>query len=99
MSTDSKRIVIGSEVNDDRKVELDSLGSKITVPVSIYDSSGNQVNLASGLVPEIYDYIALTYTGSNLTGVVYKSGGSGGSTVATLTLAYTGSVLDSITRT
>ncbi len=51
------------------------------------------------LVPMEYDYIALTYTGTNLTGVVYKTGGAGGATVATLTLAYTGSVLDSITRT
>lgn len=46
-----------------------------------------------------YDYIALTYTGDNLTGVVYKTGGSGGTTVATLTLAYTGAVLDSVTKT
>lgn len=53
----------------------------------------------SNLVPESYDYIALSYTGSNLTGVVYKTGGSGGTTVATLTLAYTGSVLDSVTKT
>ena len=45
------------------------------------------------------DYIALSYTGDNLTGVVYKTGGAGGTTVATLTLAYTGSVLDSITKT
>lgn len=52
-----------------------------------------------GLVPAAYDYIALSYTGDNLTGVVFKSGGSGGTTVATLTLAYTGSVLDSVTKT
>jgi hypothetical protein len=46
-----------------------------------------------------YDYISLSYTGDNLTGVVYKTGGSGGTTVATLTLAYTGSVLNTITKT
>jgi hypothetical protein len=40
-------------------------------------------------IPE-HDYIDLSYTGSNLTGVVYKTGGSGGTTVATLTLAYDG---------
>lgn len=61
------------------------------------DSVGNLV--AGGLVPANYDYISLGYTGSNLTTVVYKSGGSGGTTLATLTLAYTGSVLDSITKT
>lgn len=46
-----------------------------------------------------YDYISLSYTGDNLTGVVYKTGGSGGTTVATLTLAYTGAVLDTVTKT
>jgi hypothetical protein len=54
---------------------------------------------AGNLVPEKYDYISLSYTGSNLTGVVYKSGGSGGTTVATLTLGYDGSNnLTSVTR-
>ena len=38
-----------------------------------------------------YDYISLSYTGDNLTGVTYKQGGSGGATVATLTLTYDGS--------
>ena len=46
-----------------------------------------------------YDYISLSYTGDNLTGVAYKTGGSSGTTVATLTLAYTGSILDTITKT
>jgi hypothetical protein len=45
-----------------------------------------------------FDYISLSYTGDNLTEVVYKTGGSGGTTVATLTLTYTGSVLDTITK-
>lgn len=38
-----------------------------------------------------HDYISCGYTGSNLTSVVYKTGGSGGTTVATLTLTYDGS--------
>lgn len=63
------------------------------------DSEGNQSIIdASGLVPKEYDYIALSYTGTNLTGVAYKKNGSGGTTVATLTLAYTGTQLDTITR-
>jgi len=53
----------------------------------------------AGLVTEKYDYIGLAYTGVDLTTVLYKLGGSGGSTVATLTLAYTSNILDSITRT
>ena len=53
----------------------------------------------SALIPKIYDYISLTYTGSDLTGVVYKTGGSGGTTVATLALVYSSSVLQTVTRT
>ena len=59
----------------------------------------HNVQVSNQLVPEKYDYIGLGYTGSNLTTVTFKTGGSGGSTVATLTLAYTGSVLDSVTKT
>lgn len=57
------------------------------------------VSTISGLeIPE-HDYISLTYTGSNLTGVVYKLGGSGGTTVATLVLTYDGSSnLTSVTK-
>jgi hypothetical protein len=51
-----------------------------------------------GLDIPAHDYIALSYTGSDLTGVTYKTGGSGGTTVATLTLAYTNSVLTSVTK-
>jgi len=51
------------------------------------------------LAPANYDYISMSYTGSNLTGVVYKVGGAGGTTLVTLTLAYDGSNnLISVTR-
>jgi hypothetical protein len=43
----------------------------------------------SGLTIPACDFADLSYTGGNLTGVVYKKGGAGGATVATLTLAYT----------
>lgn len=52
-----------------------------------------------GLEIPAHDHIQLSYTGSNLTGVVYKDGGVGGTTVATLTLAYSGSDLVSISKT
>jgi hypothetical protein len=48
-----------------------------------------------GLEIPPHNNIALTYTGDNLTGVAYKVGAT---TVATLTLAYTGSRLDSVTK-
>ncbi len=55
-------------------------------------------SVTNSLVPAVYDYISLSYTGSNLTGVIFKTGGSGGTTVSTLTLAYTGSNLTSVTK-
>lgn len=61
-----------------------------------YSMSASVIN---GLVREPYDYILCSYTGSNLTGVVYKSGGASGTVVATLTLAYSGSDLISVTKT
>ena len=55
-------------------------------------------NVANSLVPGPFDYISLGYTGTNLTSVVYKIGVASGTVVSTLTLAYTGSVLNSITK-
>jgi len=60
------------------------------------DTSGN---LLSGLQIPAYDYVDLSYTGSNLTGVIFKTGGAGGVTVSTLTLGYDGSDnLTSVTK-
>lgn len=56
--------------------------------VEIKNDAGNPIPTITGLEIPAHDYIGMTYTGSNLTGVVYKDGGSGGTTVATLTLAY-----------
>jgi hypothetical protein len=55
--------------------------------------------LIGELIPVNYDYISISYTGTNMTGVIYKTGGVGGTTVATLTLGYTGSNLTSVART
>jgi len=50
---------------------------------------GGDVVGREGLEIPLHDYISNTYDGSgNLTSVVYKRGGSGGKTVATLTLTY-----------
>jgi hypothetical protein len=62
------------------------------------DIDGGPVPVFQGLsIPE-HDYISLSYTGSNLTGVVYKTGGVSGTTVGTLALAYSGSTLISVTK-
>ena len=52
----------------------------------------------AGLVPEVYDYLELGYTGDNITTVIYKTGGASGTTVATLTIAYSGSNITSVTK-
>lgn len=63
----------------------DFQGNKITKdnPLPVMDFSN--------LIPQSYDYISLSYTGSNITGIIYKSGGASGTTLATLTLTYDGS--------
>lgn len=66
-------------------------------------STGNWDNtsLSMGkIVYEQYDYISLTPDSSRPTSVVYKLGGSGGTTVATLTIAYDGSTnnITSVTK-
>lgn len=55
----------------------------------------------AGLVPQGYDYISIpSYdANNNPLSVVYKVGGSGGTTVATLTLTYSGTNVSSVTRT
>lgn len=57
-----------------------------------------QLQTINSLTPSVYDYISLSYTGTDLTGVVFKNGGSGGTTVSTLTLGYTGGNLTSVTK-
>ena len=67
--------------------------------VEIKNDAGNPIPTIEGLSIPKHDYISCTYTGANLTGVVYKTGGSGGTTVATLALAYDGSNnLTSVTK-
>lgn len=64
--------------------------------------SSLDARLDGGLVPFTFDYQAISYVGvtTDIDTIVYKSGGSGGTTVATLTMGYDGSNrLTSITRT
>ena len=59
--------------------------------IKVSNVDGDPLAVINGLsIPE-HQNISLTYTGSNLTVVVYKTGGSGRTTVSTLTLAYDGS--------
>ena len=60
--------------------------------VPLRDGTYAQAVLAfQPLAPSNYDYIALGYTGSNLTTVRYYKGGPSGTLMVTLTLGYDGS--------
>ena len=72
----------------------------LTPPAAITGfSTETTLNKIPGLSIPIHDYIENTYTGDNLTTVIYKLGGSGGSIVATLTLTYSGSNILTVTKT
>ena len=56
----------------------------------------------TGLIPKAYDYLAYTSTNTTTDTYVYKSGGTGGTIVATVTIVYTDStksVISTVTRT
>lgn len=74
-------------------------GADPAVKLTVNSDGSINVRSLGSLVPETKDYVGLTYTGDNITTIVYKTGGSTGTTVATLTLAYSGDNLVSITRT
>lgn len=70
-----------------------------THPLRVDVDENLKVNIADGsyilpvvntaqLIPFAFDYVSLSPTGTNPTTIVYKTGGSGGTTVATLTLTY-----------
>lgn len=68
------------------------IGHNIKVIKDGYD------RVANSLIPTKYDYMGLTYDGGNLSTVVFKTGGVGGTTVSTLTLGYVDGNLSSITQ-
>lgn len=80
-----------------------TIGSQETLAVSLHQKVS--VNDLNKLVPEEYDYLLLTYVSSGngigeVETVTYKTGGSGGTTVATLTLTYDGDdKVSSVART
>lgn len=69
-----------------------SVGSTVAVNVKVL----------TGLIPESYDYVAVTYPTSTTEQYVFKTGGSGGTTLATVVLTYTDSTkanLSSVAKT
>jgi hypothetical protein len=66
------------------------------IPVATTVKNGSVYQeIVQGLVNQPYNEIVLSYTGTDITGVVYKLSGV---TVATLTLGYTSGNLTSVVR-
>lgn len=85
------RITIGRRLTQAQDSVTAAQGSAGAQPWPVRD--------VTNLIPAQFDFIGLSYTGGNLSAVVYKTGGAGGTTVATLALGYTAGKLTSVTRT
>lgn len=88
----------GSKSLDQR--EHKTLANAKKVLIQTLDASGNYVDFIPGLVPgEDYDYIGVVATSGTVDTLTWKDGGSGGTTVKTLTITYTASDVDKISDT
>jgi len=112
-TSDNSRFPVGNGILESVvKTNGDATGN--AVAVAFDDNGSAQIPSATNPLPisgtisskvagwdiPLHDYRALGYTSGNLTSVTYKTGGSGGTTVATLTLGYDGSGnLVSLTKT
>jgi hypothetical protein len=64
-------------------------------PVGLKDKLGLPINPATedtlvsvaGMITSAYDYFSITRTSGYITSMIFKTGGSGGTTVATITIA------------
>ncbi len=77
--------VLGGNLNATVTNTVNSTAYQGTTPWEVSDV------VANSLVPSTYDYISLSYTGSNLREAVFRIGGSTGSIISTLTMSYDGS--------
>jgi len=80
IKSDANRVNVAAAVTNDEKQNI--------VQLRVDPITKALLTTSGGMIMPDYDYIALTYTGSNLTQVVYKQGGANGKIVATLTLTY-----------
>lgn len=74
---------------------LKGMGTQAYGGGAVHLEPGQSIAVANQLIPSAYDRIDLTYTGTDVTGVVYKNAGT---TVATLILTYTGGNLTRVQR-
>lgn len=85
------------DVDENLKVTIEGPVGPVSGIVKIEDTAGNPIVAVNGalnvanqtqLVPLVFDSVIMAPTGTNPTTITYKTGGAGGTTVATLTLTY-----------
>jgi hypothetical protein len=91
--------------DDNRKpflTALSALGDGSAVSLKADPATGALLNVSMGsLITELYDYISVAYPINTTEVYTFKTGGSGGTTVATITVVYTDSTkinLNTVTR-
>lgn len=72
--------------------------AKIVIGRTLSSSTDSVIDAAK-LLPVEYDFIAASYPDDNTEVYTYKSGGVGGTTVATITVTYADGILQSVART
>ena len=103
LASSAKQDLIITELQDIDANTVDA-ATETTLSAQASNIALLEARLPGSLVPETHDYIATTYVAAGngigeIETVTYKTGGAGGSTVATLTLTYDGSNrLSSVTR-
>ena len=91
------KFVTGTDIGDVTINNAAGAGAYVQ-PGTSTSWNGLQLN---ELIPAAYDYVDCTNGAYGPTSVVYKTGGAGGATVATLTIVYDGTtgLIDTVTRT
>lgn len=82
-------------------IYVDEVTHRMLVSAIATNADGTDINAVGSLVPKVYDTVQITsYNGNDDPLVIlYKTGGTGGTTVATLTLTYSGTNITSVVRT
>jgi hypothetical protein len=73
----------------DGTLKVDIAGNSFG-PIDVIVDNVVPVISENSLVPEVFDSVIMSPTGTNPTTILYKTGGLSGTTVATLTLTYDG---------
>jgi hypothetical protein len=82
---------IAGKVDSDGRVRTKTVNDEGIISKAILTkqaSAKTELGKLNSLIPDEYDYIDLSYADGNLSEVIYKTGGSEGEIVSTLSLSY-----------